>query len=65
MLIGKRRMKQVARIEQCSIVKQSHWTFKSLLQHVLALSHGETSFMKPNLMRLVASCDTAVSHIRN
>ena len=26
----------------------------------LALSHGETSFMKPNLMRLVASCDTAL-----
>ena len=28
----------------------------------LALSHGETSFMKPNLMRLVASCDTALRH---
>ena len=27
----------------------------------LSLSHGETSFMKPNLMRLVASCDTALT----
>ena len=27
----------------------------------LALSHGETGFMKPNPMKLVASCDMALS----
>ena len=27
----------------------------------LALSHGETGFMKPNLMKLVPSCDMAIS----
>ena len=48
-------------VEKSSVlsIQQSQETFKSFLQHVLALSHGETDFMKPNPMQLVASCDMA------
>ena len=53
-------MKHVARIEQYSIIKQPHGTSKSLLQHVLALSYGETGFMKPSSMKLVSPCDSPV-----
>ena len=50
-------MEYVARIEPVSIVK----IVDPDLQHVLALSYGETGSMKPSLMKLDVPCDSALS----
>ena len=53
-------MKHVVGIEQCYIVKAVALGLLKVSSNTFsALSHGETGFMKPSLMKLVASCDTA------